>query len=278
MLKGERPVFFKILSKPPAVAGLAILFFVLCCAILAPALCPGGPYKMALSDRLLPPGAAHPFGTDSFGRDLLARVLYGARISLSVGALVSLFTLVLGMAAGLYAAYYPWLDNILMRFCDALNAIPSTLLAIAFMAVLGPGAINVVLSLSVVYTPSIARITRASALSVKERTYIESLRAQGAGPQRIIWFHIVPNILGPVIVQGSFIFANTIITEAALSFLGVGVPAPAPSWGNILYEGKTLIYKAAWMVLFPGVFTALSVLGLHLAGDGLQDIMDPRTS
>jgi len=233
---------------------------------------------MVVTDRLQGPGPEHPFGTDSFGRDLMTRVFYGARISLGVGAAVSFCALVFGLLIGIYASYYRYLDNILMRVCDSFQAIPATLLSIALMAVLGAGMRNVIISLAIVFTPGIARIARAAALSVKERTYIEAMRAQGAGSFRIMWIHIAPNIMGPVIVQVSSIFAGAIISEAALSFLGVGIPIPQPSWGNILYEGKGVIYESLWMIIFPGAFTVLSVLGLNLFGDGLRDVLDPHTN
>jgi peptide/nickel transport system permease protein len=271
-------VLNKFLTNKLAMTGSIILLLILFCALAAPLLYPAGPYTMVVANRLREPEPGHLFGTDSFGRDLMARVFYGARISLSIGALVSISSLGMGLLIGLYAAYYPSLDNILMRFCDSLSAIPATLLAIALMVVLGAGAANVVISLSIAYTPGLARVARATALSVKERTYIEAMRAQGARATRIIWLHVFPNILGPIIVQSSFVFASAIIAEAALSFLGVGVPAPAPSWGNILYEGKNVIYSSIWMILFPGAFTVLSVLGLNLFGDGLRDVMDPHTN
>ncbi len=216
-------------------------------------------------------------GTDTFGRDLLARILYGTRISLEIGASVSLLSLVFGLIIGLYASYYKFLDQILMRICDGISAIPAILLAIAFMAVLGSRTKNVILSLSMVYIPTVARIARSQALSIMELTYIEAMRALGASPTRIIWRHIAPNILSPVIVQTSFVFAKAIITEAALSFLGVGVPVPTPSLGNILYEAKTVIYKAWWMVVYPGGVTALSILGLNMLGDGLRDALDQHS-
>lgn len=258
-----------------AITGFIILLAVFYMAVAAPAFYAAGPYATAPRERLQPPSAEHLLGTDNFGRDLLSRIAYGARISLGIGASVSAAALVLGMIVGLYASYYRRIDNVLMRICDGLTAIPAMLLTIAFMAVLGSGTTNVILSLAIVYTPSIARIARASALSVKEQTYIEAIRAIGAKPARIIWLHIAPNVLSPVIVQASFIFASAIITEAALSFLGVGVPVPVPSWGNILYEGKAVIHKAWWMVSFPGIVTAMSVLGLNLIGDGLRDALDP---
>lgn len=268
----------KFTSNKLAMTGGIILLIILLGAIFAPVLSSYGPYEMVVSERLQSPGAGHIFGTDTFGRDLLVRVLYGARISLLIGASVSLISMALGMVFGLYASYYRALDNVIMRICDGLNAVPASLLAIAFMAVLEPSVKNVVISLAIVYVPNIARITRGAALSVKEQTYIEAMRALGAKSSTIIWRHIAPNVLCPVIVQASFIFADAIITEAALSFLGVGVPVPTPSWGNILYEGQTVIFRAWWMILFPGVFTAVSVLGLNLFGDGLRDVLDPQTN
>lgn len=268
----------KFTSNKLAMTGGIILLIILLGAIFAPVLSSYGPYEMVVSERLQSPGAGHIFGTDTFGRDLLMRVLYGARISLLIGASVSLISMALGMVFGLYASYYRALDNVIMRICDGLNAVPASLLAIAFMAVLEPSVKNVVISLAIVYVPNIARITRGAALSVKEQTYIEAMRALGAKSSTIIWRHIAPNVLCPVIVQASFIFADAIITEAALSFLGVGVPVPTPSWGNILYEGQTVIFRAWWMILFPGVFTAVSVLGLNLFGDGLRDVLDPQTN
>jgi peptide/nickel transport system permease protein len=195
-----------------------------------------------------------------------------------VGVSSSLCSMFFGMIIGLYACYYKPIDNILMRICDGLSAIPSILLAIALMAVLGQSLFNVILALSIVYIPRMARISRSAALVVKEQTYIEALRSQGASSFRIIWRHIAPNILPAVVVQASYNFADAIITEASLSFLGVGVPAPQPSWGNILSEGREVITKAWWMVVYPGLATALAVMGTNIFGDGLRDILDPHTN
>lgn len=275
--KKERSLLLRrFLRNKSAVIGFAILCILCLLILLTPVLAPAGPYEMDVSNRLAGPSVAHFLGTDTFGRDLLARILYGARMSMEIGAAVAFLSCAIGMIIGLYASYYSFLDNILMRICDGISAIPSILLAIAFMAVLGPSPKNVVLSLTLVYIPTIARITRSRSLSVKELTYIEAMRCLGASSNRIIWRHIMPNIISPVIVQTSFIFAKAIIVEAALSFLGVGVPVPTPSWGNILMEGKVVIYKAWWMIVFPGVTTAFSVLGLNLFGDGLRDIIDPH--
>lgn len=267
----------KFLHNKLALSGGIITLLVIGCAVFAPLLTSYDPLDMVVTDRLLAPSADHIFGTDTFGRDLFSRVLYGARVSIGVGFSCSILTMILGTAVGLYASYYRWLDNLLMRVCEGLKAIPATLLAIALMAVLGASTRNVIISLVVVSIPDIARISRSAALLTKEQTYIEAMYALGAKPGRIIWRNMLPNVVSPVIVQGTYIFATAIIVEAALSFLGVGVPAPAPSWGNILSEGKTVIYNSWWMIVFPGVSMAMTVLGLNMFGDGIRDLIDPMT-
>ena len=279
LLKEQRQLLVhKFLHNRLAVTGGTITFVMLFLALAAPLLAAQGPLEMVVSDRLSAPSAAHIFGTDTYGRDVFSRILYGARVSMTIGLFVGLITMVAGMCLGLLASWFKTLDEVLMRICDGLNAIPSTLLAIAFMAALGASITNVIVSLSIVSIPRMARIARSAALVVKEQTYIEAIAAAGAGPFHIIFRHIAPNILSPVIVQASYVFANAIITEAALSFLGVGVPVPQPSWGNILYEGKDVIYNAWWMIVYPAAFTALTVFGLNLFGDGLRDLLDPHTS
>lgn len=212
------------------------------------------------------------------GRDLLCRLLYGSRVSVGVGAAVAAITMVFGMIIGLYAGYYKTVDNIVMRICDSLKSIPSILLAIALLAIMGSGIGNVIISVSIVYTPDVARIARAAVLTAREQTYIEALEALGAGANRILWLNIAPNILSSVIIQVSFIFATAIVTEASLSFLGVGVPVPEPSWGNIVYEGKAVMFQAWWLVVYPSIFIAATVFGLNLLGDGLRDLFDPQNS
>lgn len=268
----------KFCKNKMAVVGMLITLFMAVVALFAPLIATQDPLEMVVYDRLQAPSAAHWFGTDTFGRDLFSRVVYGARVSMGVGLSVGLLTMLIGMVIGMYASYYKPLDELLMRICDGLKAIPSILLAITLMAVIGASTRNVIISLTLVSVPGMARIARSNALSVKQQTYIEAMKALGAKPFRIIWGHMAPNVLSPVIVQASYVFATSIVTEAALSFLGAGVPAPAPSWGNILYEGKTVIYNAWWLVTFPGIFTALSVLGLNLFGDGLRDFLDPLTN
>ena len=262
-----------------AVFGALVVLVMLLLAVLAPVLAPADPLAQSVANRFAKPGeAGYLLGADKLGRDLLSRILYGARVSMTVGLSVGLSSMVFGMIMGLYACYYPTLDKILMRICDGLSAIPSTLLAIALMAVLGSSIYNVITALSIVYIPRMARVSRAAALTVKEQTYIEALRSQGASSFRIIWGHIAPNILSSVVVQASYNFANSIITEAALSFLGVGVPAPQPSWGNILSEGREVITTAWWMIVYPGAATALAVMGTNIFGDGLRDILDPHSN
>lgn len=268
----------KLRSNRGLVIGFTIIFILVILALFGPMMTDFDPYQMKATERLLPPSQLHPFGTDEFGRDLLTRVMYGARVSMSVGFIVCFLSSLFGLIIGVYASYYKILDNIFMRICDGLIAIPGVLLAIALMSALGSSIWNVIIALTIVFTPSIARIVRSSALVVKEQAYIEAELVQGARDFRIIWLNLVPNILSPLMVQATFIFASAILSEAALSFLGAGIPEPDPSWGNILQASKLVINKAWWMTVFPGLLLILSVLGLNLLGDGLRDFLDPRTT
>jgi len=236
---------------------------------------PWDAYSIDPLSRLKAPSATHWFGTDNFGRDLFVRVALAVRVSLSVGAAVALIAGAVGMVIGLLCAWYRSLDRILMRVCDGLFAFPSLLLAIAIVGVLGPNVANVVLALSLVYVPSIARVIRGAAMVVKEKNFIEALRAQGATSGRIVWLHLLPNVISPLIVQVTWVFSVAILTEAALSFLGSGVPAPTPSLGNLLLEGKAVIFTAWWMTFFPGVAIVLLILALNIVGDDLRDSAEP---
>ncbi|GAK07748.1 ABC transporter permease [Geomicrobium sp. JCM 19038] len=276
--KEQRSLLFKrFLSNKLLLTGSFIMLFVVGVALIGPFFLNYTPYQMVVENRLSPPSAEHLLGTDNFGRDLFSRVVYGAQISLGVGLAVAVITSVVGLVIGLLASYYKTLDHILMRICDGLMAIPGILFAIALMAALGPQTQNVIIALSIVFTPHIARVVRSKALSIREETYVEAMRAQGASPLRIIFLHIAPNTISPLVVQATFIFADSIITEAALSFLGAGVPTPDPSWGNILYDGKLVIFNAWWMTVFPGIMIILAVIGLNFVGDGLRDMIDPHT-
>jgi peptide/nickel transport system permease protein len=257
-----------------AVTGGIVLVAIFIIAVIGP-LFAGDPLSLNPSERLASPSLQHPFGTDNYGRDILARAVVGARVSLLVGAVTAFITSVLGAVVGLFAAYNRIADAILMRISDGLMAFPAILLAIAIMAAMGQQTSNVIIALSIVFTPYVARIVRSAALVAKEQTYVEALRSQGASLFRILWINIFPNVLSPLIVQATFVFADSIITEAALSFLGAGVPPPAPSWGNMLLDGKTLIYSAWWMTVFPGAFIMATILAVNLLGDGLRDLLDP---
>ncbi|WP_339160897.1 ABC transporter permease [Siminovitchia sp. FSL H7-0308] len=276
--KERRSLFIRRLwANKMVVIGGGIMLLITLSALAAPLITQFTPYDLEAVNRLKPPNATHWFGTDNFGRDIFSRVVYGARVSLAVGLSVAVITGLLGLFIGMYASYYRVLDHILMRIADGLMAFPSILLAIAIMAVMGPKPINVVIAIVIVETPGVARIVRSAALVVKEQTYVEAARAQGAGSWKIIWSHIAPNVLTPLIVQITYVFSVSMIIEASLSFLGAGIPAPEPSWGNILYDGKSVIQTAWWMTVFPGMFLLLAVLGSNLLGDGLRDLIDPQS-
>jgi peptide/nickel transport system permease protein len=262
-------------SLSAAVGGSIVLAVVLA-AVLAPAVVPYDPQDVRVSERLLAPGRAHPFGTDNLGRDIFSRVMYGARVSLLVGGLTVLCSTAAGTALGLMAGYDHRLDRVLMRVMDGLMAFPTTLLAIALMAALGARLANVVIALSIVFTPRAARIVRGAALVVRDLDYVQAARALGAPDARILARHVLPNCLGPVIVQATFVFAESVLAEAALSFLGVGLPPQVPSWGTIITAGRAFMETAPWITTFPGAAILLSVLGLNLLGDGLRDLADPR--
>lgn len=273
-----RILIHQVLANKSLVIGFFIIAVLVLIALFGPLLITHDPLAMDVSNRLMPPSGDHVLGTDNLGRDLLSRIIHGARISMSVGSTVALISSLLGLIVGIYASYYKWLDHLLMRICDGIMAFPGLLLALALMAALGARVSNVVIAVSIVATPYIARVVRSEALAIREQTFIEATKALGASNTRILWMHIAPNTLSSLIVQATFIFAEAIIIEAALSFLGAGVPAPGPSWGNILSDGKNYIFKAWWMTFFPGITITLSIIGLNLFGDGLRDLLDPHSS
>ena len=272
-----RAVVRRHLRVPPhTVLGGLLLLLVIAVAIAAPVLTSIDPQFVQPEQRLAPPGPLHPAGTDNFGRDLFSRTVYGARVSLIVGGLVAGLATLVGTALGLLAGYYPRVDRVLMRLMDSLMAFPAVVLAVAIMAAVGPQVSNVVIALSVVYTPRIVRLVRSVVLVVREMQYIEAARSVGLQDARIVVRHILPNCLSVLTVQATFIFAEAVLAEAALSFLGVGTPPYIPSWGIILGEARTYIRDAPWMMLLPGAALSITVLGLNLLGDGLRDILDPR--
>ena len=270
------PRWLRLLARRRAtLVGLALVSGVLFVGVLSPLLA-GDPLRIDVARRLTAPGQAHWFGTDDVGRDVWSRVVYGARLSLLVGAAVVALSFVMGLGCGLVAGYYRRLDNLVMRVMDGLMAFPAIILAIALMASLGPSVLNVIVAIGIVYAPRVARIVRGSVLVIRETAYVEAARALGASDLVVIARHVLPNCLSPVIVQASFVFAAAVLTEAALSFLGVGVPPYVPSWGNILAEGRLYLQQAPWLVLYPGAAIMLTIFGLNLLGDGLRDLLDPR--
>jgi len=259
-----------------AIIGSVIVVVVIFVALSATLLAPFDPEEMMVIDRMTSPGKAYLFGTDNFGRDLLSRVIFGARTSLRVAALVASAATVFGVIIGSLAGYYRRLDGPLMRVMDAMMAYPSILLALAIMAVLGRSVLNVALALTLVYTPAMARLVRGAVLSAKQHDYVEALRALGGRDARLLAKHVLPNAISVIVVQATFIAVYAILAEAGLSFLGAGAPPSVPSWGNILAEGREYMIDAPWIMIFPGLAITVTVLGLNLLGDGLRDALDPR--
>jgi peptide/nickel transport system permease protein len=267
----------RLLRAPVAAAGTVIVAVYLVAAASAPVLSPHDPLTMASRSLLAPPGGPFPLGTDQFGRDLLSRLLYGARVSLSVSFASVVLALAGGGAAGIASGYYGGrIDGLLMRVMDVIFAFPAVLLAIAIMAVAGTAVWTVIVAIGVVYTPQFARVSRASVLATRGLEYVEAAAALGAGARRILLRHILPNISAPLIVQTSLSLSLAILTESALSFLGLGTQPPTPSWGNMLADSRRFMATAPWTAVFPGVTIAMVVLGFNLLGDGLRDLLDPR--
>jgi peptide/nickel transport system permease protein len=261
---------------PHITVGGLLLLVVLVVGAAAPLLTGFDPQAVAPEQRLLPPSGMHLAGTDNFGRDLFSRTVFGARVSLLVGGLVAILATSVGTVLGLIAGYYLRVDRVLMRVMDSLMAFPAVVLAVAIMAAVGPQVSNVVIALTVVYMPRIVRLVRSVVLVVREMQYIEAARSVGLQDLRILARHVLPNCLSVLTVQSTFIFAEAVLAEAALSFLGVGTPPYIPSWGIILGEARTYIRDAPWMMLLPGAALSITVLGLNLVGDGLRDLLDPR--
>jgi peptide/nickel transport system permease protein len=261
---------------PTIALGGVLLFLMAAMAILAPWLGTVDPQALAPIDRLKWPSAAHWFGTDMLGRDVYSRVVYGARVSLVVGVSVALFSTVFGLAIGVVTGFSRWVDAIVMRIMDGLMSIPAVLIAIALMALTRASLQNVVFAITVAEVPRVTRLVRGVVLTLREQPYVEAAVASGTGFFRTLWRHIVPNTLAPLLVQGTYIAASAMITEAILSFIGAGTPPNIPSWGNIMAEGRSLFQVAYYIVLFPGVTLSLTVLAINLLGDGLRDALDPR--
>jgi peptide/nickel transport system permease protein len=263
---------------PTIVAGAALLAVVAAMAVFAPYLGTVDPQALSPVQRLQWPSARHWFGTDMLGRDVYSRTIYGARVSLVAGLSVALLSTALGLAIGLVTGFSRPADAVLMRIMDGLMSIPAVLIAIALMALTRASLQNVVFAITVAQVPQIARLVRGIVLSLRELPFVEAAVASGTRPSRLLLRHILPNTLPPLYVQATFTAASAMITEAILSFLGVGTPPNIPSWGNIMAEGRDLFQVAYYIVLFPGIMLSITVLAINLCGDGLRDALDPRLS
>jgi peptide/nickel transport system permease protein len=264
------------LTHPGVLFGLAVLAVVLAAALAAPWLGTLDPIQLRPRLRLRPPSEAAWFGTDAFGRDVYSRVVYGARVSLLIGFCVAAVAVTLGLVIGLVAGYIRWLDAVVMRVMDGVMAIPSILLAIALVTLSGAGIGTVIVAITIPEIPRVARLVRGVVLTVREEPYVEAAIGAGTRLPLLLIRHVLPNTIAPLIVQGTYVCASAILTEAILSFLGAGIPTEVPSWGNIMAEGRQAFQLAPWVILFPGLCVAATVLAVNILGDGLRDSLDPR--
>lgn len=275
---GIRDFLSRLAHARLAGIGLVITAIFVLSAVFAPVISPYSPTKQQVTNGLKPPSFEHILGTDELGRDMFSRILYGGQASMEAGFLSVGIAVLIGVTLGLIAGYWSnsWLETIIMRIMDALLAFPALVLALAFVAALGPGLNNAILAIGIVGIPAFARLTRGQVLSVKEREYIEAARTVGASDFRIILRHLLPNVSSPLIVQASLGFAVAILAEAALSFLGLGVQPPTPSWGEMLNGARGYLEIDPWLIVGPGAAIFLAVLGLNFIGDGVRDVLDPR--
>jgi peptide/nickel transport system permease protein len=275
----QRPSLVRLLRRHPQIAvGASILLLMALLAIFAPLVGTIDPRAISLGKRLRPPSAEFWFGTDALGRDLYSRVIYGARISVLVGVVCAVLSSLGGVAIGMAAAWGKLLDSLLMRLMDGLMSIPSMLLAIALMAVTRGSIGTVIIAITIVEVPRVARMIRGVALSLREQPFVEAAVAAGSTMPMIVWRHLLPAVVSPLTVQASFVASAAIVIEASLSFIGAGTPPTIPSWGNIMSDGKTLWQIKPYLVFIPAVFLTATVLGVNLLGDGLRDALDPRLS
>ena len=261
---------------PTAIAGAVVLLMMIGVALFAPWLGTTDPLALSPIKRLKPPSAEYWFGTDMIGRDVYSRVVYGTRVSLSVGLAVALLASVIGLSIGLVTGYLRWLDAVMMRVMDGLMSIPSVLLAIALISLTKASLQNVIIAIAITEVPRVVRLVRSLVLTLREQPYVEAAIASGTRLPAILLRHILPNTVAPLLVQGTYICASAMITEAILSFIGAGTPPNIPSWGNIMAEARSLIQVAGTILLFPGLFLSITVLSVNLLGDGMRDALDPR--
>jgi len=270
------PVWRYVRRHPTIIIGGVLLLLMIAMALFAPWLGTTDPQALSPIKRLKWPSAEYWFGTDMLGRDVYSRTIYGARVSLTVGISVALFSTALGLAIGVVTGFTRWVDSIVMRIMDGLMSIPPVLIAIALMALTRASLQNVIFAITIAEVPRITRLVRGVVLTLRELPFVEAALASGTGFFRILWRHIVPNTLPPLFVQGTFTAASAMIIEAILSFLGAGTPPNIPSWGNIMAEGRSLFQVAYYIILFPGIMLSVTVLAMNLLGDGLRDALDPR--
>ncbi len=268
---------WRLLRQHPGVMfGAVLLVAMVAAAVLAPALFTVDPTELDPIARLRAPGAEQWFGTDMYGRDIYSRTIYGTRISLIVGLCAAVLSVSIGLGIGLVAGYVRLVDAVVMRVMDGIMAIPGILLAIAMIALAGASLTTVVVAITVPEIPRVVRLVRSVVLSIREEPYVEAAISVGTRLPLVLIRHVLPNTVGPLIVQGTYVCASAIITEAILSFLGAGIPPEIPSWGNIMAEGRTYFQIAPWIIFFPGIGLALTVLAVNVLGDGLRDTLDPR--
>lgn len=268
----------RLVENRAALAGLIIIVVMILLAVGAPLLTSADPIEMVMADRQLPPSRDHFFGTDEFGRDVFTRVLYGGRISLRVGVIAVVIGMAVGSVIGLFAGYFGrWFDLLSQRFIDVMLAFPDLILALALVAVLGPSLRNVMIAIGISSIPVYARVMRGQVLSLREKEYVEAARAAGSGHLRIVFRHILPNALSPIVVIATLGIASAILAGAALSFIGMGAQPPSPEWGAMLARGREFLRNEWWIATFPGIFIAITVLGFNLLGDGLRDAFDSRS-
>jgi peptide/nickel transport system permease protein len=263
-------------TRPLALGGLLLLATIILLALLAEVIAPFGPADIEPINRLSPPSWIHWFGTDHFGRDTLSRVIHGSRLALLIGVGVVAFAMATGVPIGITSALFPKLGRVLMRMVDVVMAFPSLLLALGLIVILGQSVANAIIAIGVIYLTTTARITYGVTLRLREETYVEAARSMGSGTLWLISKHILPNMVSPLLVQASFVFAFAQLGAAALDFLGLGAPPEIPSWGNMLSESRIYITRAPWLLFFPGLMIVLTAFSLNLVGDVLRDRLDPR--
>ena len=271
-----RPKLRLLTASPIIAVAIILLVLIVAMSVLAPWLAPHDPLLLAPAQRLKPSSAQFLLGTDAYGRDVLSRVIYGGRISLLIGVGAAVFSVVVGLAIGLVSGFFKWVDAVLMRVMDGLMAIPSILLAIAVVSLSGASVMTVLIAITIPEVPRVARLVRSVVLSAREEPYVEAAISVGSGLPKIMWRHLMPNTVAPLIVQGTYVCASAILTEAILSFLGAGISPETPTWGNIMAEGRQYFQIKPSLIFWPGLLLSVAILSVNLIGDAARDALDPR--